>query len=183
MPVTTRSLQSNLELGALPSAVACARLHAKHVAWEWGLDALTDTVELVVSELATNAIRAAVRQHDPDMVAGIPYIGLRLTGGQDQVLVEVWDSSPEPPLRTEADLTTEHGRGLLLVEAVSVSWGYYNVIQDPAPTELSAPTAEWATSAEDAIAVQRGPGTDGTTADDELAGATGKVVWALIRMA
>jgi hypothetical protein len=31
-------LHSYLELGAFPSAVPCARLHAKQVAWEWGLD-------------------------------------------------------------------------------------------------------------------------------------------------
>jgi len=29
-------LRSYLELGALPSAVPCARLHAKQVLWEWG---------------------------------------------------------------------------------------------------------------------------------------------------
>jgi hypothetical protein len=29
-------LRSHLELGALSSAVPCARLHAKHVLWEWG---------------------------------------------------------------------------------------------------------------------------------------------------
>jgi uncharacterized membrane protein len=37
-------LRSHLELGALPSAVPCARLHAKHVSWEWGLDALLSQV-------------------------------------------------------------------------------------------------------------------------------------------
>ena len=118
MPVTTRTLQSNLELGALPSAVACARLHAKHVAWEWGLAELADTVELVVSELATNAVKAAVAHHEAGQFPGIPYIWLRLTGGDDQILVEVWDSSPEPPVRTATDLTTERGRGLVLVEEI-----------------------------------------------------------------
>jgi hypothetical protein len=29
-------LRSGLELGALPSAVPCARLHARQVTWEWG---------------------------------------------------------------------------------------------------------------------------------------------------
>jgi len=29
-------LRSSLELGALSSAVPCARLHVKHVLWEWG---------------------------------------------------------------------------------------------------------------------------------------------------
>jgi hypothetical protein len=43
-------LRSYLELGALPSAVPCARLHAKQVLWEWGLDALAEAVELVVSD-------------------------------------------------------------------------------------------------------------------------------------
>ena len=32
-----RPLRSYLELGALPTAVPCARLHARHLMWEWGL--------------------------------------------------------------------------------------------------------------------------------------------------
>src|SRR5215471_10508143 len=52
-------LRSHLELGALPSAVPCARLHAKHVLWEWGLDALGEAVELVVSELVTNGVQVS----------------------------------------------------------------------------------------------------------------------------
>jgi anti-sigma regulatory factor (Ser/Thr protein kinase) len=172
LPVTTRPLQSNLELGALPSAVACARLHAKHVAWEWGLEKLADTVELIVSELATNAIKAAVTFHDPDQMPGIPYIWLRLTGGQDEMLVEVWDSSPDPPMLTETDVTTERGRGLLLVESESVNWGYYNLASDVMPSELSAPTPEWAADA--------GHGT-GQGDHDGSAKPAGKVVWALIR--
>ena len=33
-------LRSYLELGALPTAVPCARLHARHLVWEWGLNGL-----------------------------------------------------------------------------------------------------------------------------------------------
>jgi hypothetical protein len=44
-----------LELGALLTASACARLHTKQLLWEWGLARLADTSELVVSELVTNA--------------------------------------------------------------------------------------------------------------------------------
>jgi hypothetical protein len=33
-------LQSFLELGALPGAVPCARLHTRHLLWEWGWPAL-----------------------------------------------------------------------------------------------------------------------------------------------
>jgi hypothetical protein len=44
--------QSHLELGALPSAVPSARLHARFVVAEWGLASIADTVELIVSEMA-----------------------------------------------------------------------------------------------------------------------------------
>ena len=43
-------LNSHLELGALDSAVPCARMHAKQVVIEWGLAVLADNVELLVSD-------------------------------------------------------------------------------------------------------------------------------------
>jgi hypothetical protein len=57
-------LSSSLELAALPTAVPCARLHARHLAWEWGLTGLTDTIELLVSELTTNSVQAMAGQDD-----------------------------------------------------------------------------------------------------------------------
>ena len=54
-------LHSFLELGALPGAVPCARLHARHVLWEWGLASLTDDTELLVSEMITNGCRRPAR--------------------------------------------------------------------------------------------------------------------------
>src|ERR1700735_5386910 len=44
-------LRDFLEYGALPSAVPSARLHARQIAWEWGLPALSENVGLLVSEL------------------------------------------------------------------------------------------------------------------------------------
>ena len=38
-------LQDSLELGALPGAVPCARLHARQVLWEWGLTRLSENAE------------------------------------------------------------------------------------------------------------------------------------------
>src|SRR5437879_99421 len=52
-------LASKLELGPLPSAVPCARLHAKHIFREWDLAHITEDAELIVSELMTNALKAA----------------------------------------------------------------------------------------------------------------------------
>jgi len=46
-----RPLRSYLELGALPTAVPCARLHARHLMWEWGLIGLAADIEVAVSEL------------------------------------------------------------------------------------------------------------------------------------
>ncbi len=149
--MTSTPVQSNLKLGAYPTAASCARLHAKSLAWEWGLTELADTVELVVSELTTNGVKAAAAHKDGDE-AGLPYVWVRLTPGQRQVLVEVWDSNPDPPVRAEPDLTAENGRGLLLVEAVSATWGYYHVTDD----------------ADDS----REPGAEHQP--------TGKVVWALV---
>src|SRR5215470_10571216 len=51
-------LRTSLELGALSSAVPCARLHTCQVLWEWQQTSLIETAELVVSELMTNAIAA-----------------------------------------------------------------------------------------------------------------------------
>jgi hypothetical protein len=70
-------LRSYLELGALPTAVPCARLHARHVLWEWGLNRLAQDTELLVSrELVTNAERALsiAEIHNEELVQ------LRLTG-------------------------------------------------------------------------------------------------------
>src|SRR6266851_4054355 len=52
-------LRSFLELGALPGAVPCARLHARELMWEWRLTGLGDDVEILVSELVTNAVAAS----------------------------------------------------------------------------------------------------------------------------
>jgi anti-sigma regulatory factor (Ser/Thr protein kinase) len=113
-------LHSFLELGALPGAVPCARLHARHLAWEWGhLDALGSDTALLVSELVTNAV-AATRAMNPDWP-----VRLWLLADATQIAILVWDASPQPPVRTQADTDAESGRGLLLVETISSQWGWY----------------------------------------------------------
>lgn len=138
-------VQSRLELGALPGAVPCARLHARLVLAEWGQAALGDSVELIVSELMTNALRAC-----SDPVAGGPGydaegrqlpLGLRLASDRQQVLVEVWDGATAPPVPGQINHDGETGRGLLMVEAVSSRWGYYYPGRQPrgtAPDERAA---------------------------------------------
>jgi anti-sigma regulatory factor (Ser/Thr protein kinase) len=116
------SRRSSLVLGALPSAVPCARLHARQVLWEWGLSGIADTAELLLSELVTNAVQAA-------RVTYLP-VNVRLSANRVRVLIEVWDGNTQPPVPRvlEEDvpaLDAEGGRGLFLVETLSERWGWY----------------------------------------------------------
>jgi anti-sigma regulatory factor (Ser/Thr protein kinase) len=110
-------LRSFLDLDALDGAVPSARLHTRHALWAWGLNALLDDTELVVSELVTNGIQASRA-----MTHGA--IRLWLLSDRAQVAVGIWDASPKPPVQADADDDAENGRGLLLVEAISTLWGW-----------------------------------------------------------
>jgi anti-sigma regulatory factor (Ser/Thr protein kinase) len=125
----TWPLRSHLELGALPSAVPSARLHARLVVAEWGLAELAEVVELAVSEIVTNAVQASAgltaSRYRGRWRPGRPPVRLWLRSDRERVLVEVWDASDQMPRRPELDPDAEHGRGLLLVESLSAEWGAY----------------------------------------------------------
>ncbi|HSJ20784.1 MAG TPA: ATP-binding protein [Nocardioidaceae bacterium] len=76
------------------------------------LDHLVDTVGLIVSELATNAVRHA---HSPFRVS--------LARAEDQLLLVVRDESSAPALLGEGDASAVGGRGLQLVSTLSHAWG------------------------------------------------------------
>ncbi|MGW2957822.1 ATP-binding SpoIIE family protein phosphatase [Streptomyces sp. NPDC001220] len=77
----------------------------------WGLDELTDTAELLVSEIVTNAARHASRP-----------ISLRLLR-TDVLRCEVGDDVPQLPRLRRASPEEEHGRGLFLVNRLARRWG------------------------------------------------------------
>jgi anti-sigma regulatory factor (Ser/Thr protein kinase) len=117
-------LRSTLPLGALPTATPCARLHAKHVLWEWGLHTVADTAELLVSELVTNGVNAS------RAMKGSPPVWLRLSTDKVRLLIEVWDGNIRPPEPRELTdglpaLGDEGGRGLFLVAMLSEHWNWY----------------------------------------------------------
>jgi len=121
-------LSSALVLGALPSAVSCARLHARNVMYEWGLQATAEAVELVVSELMTNAVLATTgvdgRPRYANDLAGLPEVHVRLFSVRARVIVEVWDASSGAPEPKHAEPEEPGGRGLMLVETLSERWGW-----------------------------------------------------------
>jgi anti-sigma regulatory factor (Ser/Thr protein kinase) len=114
-------------MAALPSAVGRARAYARWVLGMWRLPAMVDTVELLVSELVTNAVRATGTVDES--VNGCAFVGkvkpiyLSLTAWTETLLIEVWDASSTPPLRRTASDHDETGRGLMLVQALSKEWG------------------------------------------------------------
>jgi anti-sigma regulatory factor (Ser/Thr protein kinase) len=114
---------SILELGALPTAVPCIRLHTTLVLREWGMTALAEPAELVAAELATNAVQAA--ESALPGPAGLAVISLHLASDRRHVLVEVGDTDRRSPTPATPDPEQDGGRGLLLVEAVSARWGCY----------------------------------------------------------
>jgi anti-sigma regulatory factor (Ser/Thr protein kinase) len=112
-------LRDFVELGALPGAVSCARLHARQLMWEPVLTRLSESAELLVSELVTNAMHAS------RAMERITPVRLWLLADKTRVLILVWDASPREPARMNISEDTESGRGLLLVEAISDRWDWY----------------------------------------------------------
>ncbi len=99
------------DLPADPAVVGEARSWASERLAEWGLEELSFTTELVVSELVTNAIRYARAP-----------IELRLI--RDGTLIcEVSDASNTAPHLRRARTFDEGGRGLFLVAQLSRRWG------------------------------------------------------------
>ncbi len=117
--------QSELVLGAYPSAVQSARLHVRLVLREWGLEDMVDAVDLVVSELATNAVLASEGLLERGY--NLPFIQLWLTACGHRVLVQVWDANPRMPQRLTPGPEAEHGWGLAIVAAVSESCGEHRL--------------------------------------------------------
>ncbi|WP_329282565.1 ATP-binding SpoIIE family protein phosphatase [Streptomyces sp. NBC_00691] len=88
-----------------------ARRLARRALARWDLEELTDSVELLISEVVTNAVRYAERP-----------VTLRLLR-TDVLRCEVGDDSPQLPRQRRARDTDEGGRGLFLVNRLARRWG------------------------------------------------------------
>lgn len=84
--------------------------------WDW--EVVLSDLELAVTELVTNAL-----------VHADSAVEVRLREYFDRLRIDVRDSDPRPPVPApvlawgEADTGSEHGRGLLIVDALASSWG------------------------------------------------------------
>lgn len=121
-------------LGALRTAPATARGHVQGTLAVWRLSELSDTVELVVSELAANAVNASVGPggHPACIDGRIPVIRVRLFVNEAVLVAEVWDEVGGVPARKSASDADESGRGLDLVHALTnACWGWYHAPSGP----------------------------------------------------
>jgi anti-sigma regulatory factor (Ser/Thr protein kinase) len=107
-----------LDLGAVPTAPGCARAWTRQILWEWRLASLSDTTELIVSELTTNAVLASRKE-------GRPFIRLILTLDEGELAILVRDYCASSLRPRDAGADDEDGRGLLLVHAMSGQSGWY----------------------------------------------------------
>jgi anti-sigma regulatory factor (Ser/Thr protein kinase) len=107
-----------LDLDALPTAPGRARAWMRQTLCEWRLAGVSDTAEVIVSELATNAMLASRRM-------GHPLIQLTLTHDQGELTILVRDDCPGSPQPRNPGEDEENGRGLLLVDAMSSRSGWY----------------------------------------------------------
>ncbi|MEH3077483.1 ATP-binding protein [Quadrisphaera setariae] len=123
-----------------------------------------DRVELLASELVTNAVVHAGSLVTMDVVCE----------ASGAVLVEVADGSPVHPVLRQIDLLDESGRGLELVDKLSVEWG----VREGGLRELEPAVPA---GGADAAGEQKAPALPAALAA-ALGGrvprqATGKVVW------
>jgi anti-sigma regulatory factor (Ser/Thr protein kinase) len=118
-----------LDLATLPSAPFWARRQTRTVLRAWRVWTETiETAELLVSELVTNAVKFSGTVPKTSGYAeyrNARRISLVLRHQAGQLIIEVSDPDPSPPIMAEVDSEAEGGRGLMLVQALSKEWDYY----------------------------------------------------------
>jgi anti-sigma regulatory factor (Ser/Thr protein kinase) len=118
-----------LTLAALPTAVGCARMLVRFDLGQWGVRAVMDEAELVVSELVTNAVKTTgVMDTEPRWteLTDLALLKVRLVLTQSSLFIEVWDRDPTLPVLKEPTLDAESGRGLFIVEATCRRWDVFH---------------------------------------------------------
>jgi anti-sigma regulatory factor (Ser/Thr protein kinase) len=93
-------------------AVATGRRFVSATLARWGYPDHAETASLLVSEIATNAVRHARTA-----------IELRIHRTDREIVTEITDDSTHLPQRRLPSPDEENGRGLMLVDVLASSWG------------------------------------------------------------
>ncbi|MGP3637056.1 ATP-binding protein [Streptomyces sp. 24-1644] len=111
--------EASLTLPSDPVSVSTARRYVARVLTEWGLpdDAeIADSIRLIVSELATNAVQHTLGQ-SPTFT-----VDLRLDR-DEELYLGVTDSHPRWPRRLPAAVQQDNGRGMVIIRCLAKECG------------------------------------------------------------
>lgn len=106
-------------LPSIPESVRIARFRIRAALGFHGLAEYADDAETITAELVGNAVRHAGAD-STEMIA----ITLMRVRRPDAVAIVVADSSPHPPVMQKTTAASERGRGLQVVDALAVHWGW-----------------------------------------------------------
>lgn len=119
----------------------------------WHLEALIQDAVIVASELVTNAIRHGTPLSTDS--AEDARVELSWWCRASRLICVVTDRNSKPPVPVPADLDTESGRGLHVVHALTVAWGWTVIstqekavwaaflLPAPADVQTASPTGIW----------------------------------------
>ncbi|PBC65260.1 hypothetical protein BKI49_04020 [Streptomyces sp. Tue6028] len=111
--------EASVTLPSDPASVSAARKFVADVLVEWGLPCdseVADTVRLIVSELATNAVQHTFGQ-SPTFT-----VDVRLER-DEQLRLGVTDSHPRFPKRLPAAVQQDNGRGMVIIRWLTAECG------------------------------------------------------------
>ena len=112
-------LEASVTLPSEPASVSAARTYVLSTLAEWGLPSATDaaeTVRLIVSELATNAVQHTFGQ-SPTFTVDIEL------DRDEQLRIGVTDSHPRFPRRLPAAVQQDNGRGMVIIRWLAAECG------------------------------------------------------------
>ncbi|MET7358750.1 ATP-binding protein [Streptomyces sp. NPDC005562] len=111
--------EASVTLPSDPASVPAARKYVMRVLDDWGLPAdaeVADTIRLIVSELATNAVQHTLGQ-SPTFT-----VGLELDR-DEHLRIGVTDSHPRYPKRLPAAVQQDNGRGMVIIRWLTAECG------------------------------------------------------------
>ncbi|WP_406445689.1 ATP-binding protein [Streptomyces sp. NBC_00631] len=112
-------LEASVTLPSDPASVSTARSYVLDTLAEWGLPPETetaDTIRLIVSELATNAVQHTLGQSPTFTVALV-------LDRDEQLRIGVTDSHPRFPKRLPAAVQQDNGRGMVIIRWLTAECG------------------------------------------------------------
>ncbi|WP_030676664.1 ATP-binding protein [Streptomyces sp. NRRL B-1347] len=111
--------EASVTLPSDPVSVSTARKYVGDILTDWGLPAdadVADTVRLIVSELATNAV-----QHTLGLSPTFT-VDVRLDR-DERLRIGVTDSHPRYPKRLPAAVQQDNGRGMVIIRWLTAECG------------------------------------------------------------